>query len=196
MKSAESTISFKDWRRERDSNPQCGFPYSGFQDHRHRPLGHPSAFEIRPEHSQLPHNVSVGRSKCTSQCNGRDKASTRMPGTRRQPRVHSSRICRPTTWPRSQSVEAAASTATTRTLHAYGRFLSQPVQRHRLTATRAAYVAVAAAIRGCVTTSGTNRASRCRRVTRQTCFSDGQVPEVLGPARRRPNFYRSGTSRE
>src|SRR6185503_15036558 len=30
-------------RRERDSNPRYGFPYSGFQDHRHRPLGHPSA---------------------------------------------------------------------------------------------------------------------------------------------------------
>ena len=31
------------WRRERDSNPRYGFPYSGFQDHRHQPLGHPSA---------------------------------------------------------------------------------------------------------------------------------------------------------
>ena len=31
------------WRRERDSNPRNGFPFSGFQDHRHRPLGHPSA---------------------------------------------------------------------------------------------------------------------------------------------------------
>jgi hypothetical protein len=30
------------WRRERDSNPRNGFPFSGFQDHRHRPLGHPS----------------------------------------------------------------------------------------------------------------------------------------------------------
>ena len=31
------------WRRERDSNPRYRFRYSGFQDHRHRPLGHPSA---------------------------------------------------------------------------------------------------------------------------------------------------------
>jgi regulatory LuxR family protein len=31
-----------EWRRERDSNPRNGFPFSGFQDHRHRPLGHPS----------------------------------------------------------------------------------------------------------------------------------------------------------
>ena len=30
------------WRRERDSNPRYGFPYSGFQDHRLKPLGHPS----------------------------------------------------------------------------------------------------------------------------------------------------------
>jgi hypothetical protein len=40
---------FKDliWRRERDSNPRNGFPFSGFQDHRHRPLGHPSASKSR-----------------------------------------------------------------------------------------------------------------------------------------------------
>src|ERR1044071_3440969 len=28
------------WRRERDSNPRYPSGYSGFQDHRHRPLGH------------------------------------------------------------------------------------------------------------------------------------------------------------
>jgi hypothetical protein len=39
----------KTWRRERDSNPRNGFPFSGFQDHRHRPLGHPSASNSRPE---------------------------------------------------------------------------------------------------------------------------------------------------
>jgi hypothetical protein len=33
----------KIWRRERDSNPRNRFRFSGFQDHRHRPLGHPSA---------------------------------------------------------------------------------------------------------------------------------------------------------
>ena len=32
-----------EWRRERDSNPRYPFWYSGFQDRRHRPLGHPSA---------------------------------------------------------------------------------------------------------------------------------------------------------
>src|SRR5215216_2207482 len=31
------------WRRERDSNPRNPFRFSGFQDHRHRPLGHLSA---------------------------------------------------------------------------------------------------------------------------------------------------------
>ena len=34
------------WRRERDSNPRNRFRFSGFQDHRHRPLGHPSARAI------------------------------------------------------------------------------------------------------------------------------------------------------
>jgi hypothetical protein len=32
--------TYKNWRRERDSNPRYPFGYSGFQDHRHRPLGH------------------------------------------------------------------------------------------------------------------------------------------------------------
>jgi hypothetical protein len=31
------------WRRERDSNPRYGFPYAGFQDRCHQPLGHLSA---------------------------------------------------------------------------------------------------------------------------------------------------------
>ena len=35
------------WRRERDSNPRYRFRHSGFQDHRHRPLGHPSASKCR-----------------------------------------------------------------------------------------------------------------------------------------------------
>src|SRR5579864_4888616 len=33
----------RDWRRERDSNPRYGFPYSGFQDRLFQPLTHPSA---------------------------------------------------------------------------------------------------------------------------------------------------------
>jgi hypothetical protein len=33
----------KIWRRERDSNPRYGFPYSGFQDRLFQPLTHPSA---------------------------------------------------------------------------------------------------------------------------------------------------------
>ena len=32
------------WRRERDSNPRYGSPYSGFQDRRLKPLGHLSVF--------------------------------------------------------------------------------------------------------------------------------------------------------
>src|SRR5271157_2844892 len=44
------------WRRERDSNPRYGFPYSGFQDRLFQPLTHPSNLlapfslhSIRPE---------------------------------------------------------------------------------------------------------------------------------------------------
>jgi hypothetical protein len=33
----------REWRRERDSNPRDRFRSNGFQDRRHRPLGHPSA---------------------------------------------------------------------------------------------------------------------------------------------------------
>ena len=40
---AKSPVFLKIWRRERDSNPRYPCGYSGFQDHRHRPLGHPSA---------------------------------------------------------------------------------------------------------------------------------------------------------
>jgi hypothetical protein len=36
------------WRRERDSNPRYGFPYSGFQDRLFQPLTHPSA--LHPKH--------------------------------------------------------------------------------------------------------------------------------------------------
>ena len=34
-----------DWRKGRDSNPRYRFRYSGFQDRRLQPLGHPSALE-------------------------------------------------------------------------------------------------------------------------------------------------------
>jgi hypothetical protein len=35
------------WRRGRDSNPRYPSGYSGFQDHRHRPLGHLSIYDRR-----------------------------------------------------------------------------------------------------------------------------------------------------
>jgi hypothetical protein len=35
------------WRRERDSNPRYGFPYSGFQDRLFQPLTHPSGTSKR-----------------------------------------------------------------------------------------------------------------------------------------------------
>jgi hypothetical protein len=41
------------WRRERDSNPRHRFRCSGFQDHRHRPLGHPSRLRKRTSQGLL-----------------------------------------------------------------------------------------------------------------------------------------------
>ena len=37
-----SCAYWRDWRRERDSNPRYGLPYTHFPGVRHRPLGHPS----------------------------------------------------------------------------------------------------------------------------------------------------------
>jgi hypothetical protein len=41
------------WRRERDSNPRYGFPYSGFQDRLFQPLTHPSAESVCFQSSSL-----------------------------------------------------------------------------------------------------------------------------------------------
>jgi hypothetical protein len=57
----------KVWRRERDSNPRNGFPFSGFQDHRHRPLGHPSAPSFYSELSELTDRSIVSRPDGTGQ---------------------------------------------------------------------------------------------------------------------------------
>src|SRR6266481_6892951 len=46
------------WRRERDSNPRYGFPYSGFQDRPFQPLTHPSAYYYQRFNMQLP-KISV-----------------------------------------------------------------------------------------------------------------------------------------
>ncbi len=45
--SLAKVLESEGWRRERDSNPRNRFRFSGFQDHRHRPLGHPSALKLR-----------------------------------------------------------------------------------------------------------------------------------------------------
>ena len=45
----------KRWRRERDSNPRYGFPYSGFQDRLFQPLTHPSAVWKRLAFISLQH---------------------------------------------------------------------------------------------------------------------------------------------
>ena len=40
------TVRIETWRREWDSNPRYSHPYSGFQDRRLRPLGHPSILKF------------------------------------------------------------------------------------------------------------------------------------------------------
>ena len=46
------------WRREWDSNPRYSHPYSGFQDRRLRPLGHPSGTGSRYEFMEERLNCS------------------------------------------------------------------------------------------------------------------------------------------
>ena len=53
------------WRRERDSNPRNRFRFSGFQDHRHRPLGHPSASKLPKILRILPGNAEPTGSSVT-----------------------------------------------------------------------------------------------------------------------------------
>jgi hypothetical protein len=52
------SVGCRHWRRERDSNPRNRCRFSGFQDHHHRPLGHPSA---RPFYSEICKFVSQPR---------------------------------------------------------------------------------------------------------------------------------------
>ena len=99
------------WRRERDSNPRNRFRFSGFQDHRHRPLGHPSAstscrdsrtfIALTDARHQSPEMQRSGRcatpsdARHSSHCNSRSAAAavpdraveakfstSRRPGTR------------------------------------------------------------------------------------------------------------------
>src|SRR5437868_3366321 len=56
------SIESEGWRRERDSNPRYRFRFSGFQDHRHRPLGHPSAA------NKTAQNVETTRFSASRSC--------------------------------------------------------------------------------------------------------------------------------
>src|SRR5271169_3344937 len=49
------------WRREWDSNPRYGFPYTRFPSERLQPLGHPSEKENTPQYSggALSYNPSA-----------------------------------------------------------------------------------------------------------------------------------------
>ena len=91
--------STEGWRRERDSNPRYPSGYSGFQDHRHRPLGHPSASNIRPEFACLTRIEADSLRQCNRKCNDRDSARRAMynftagfatPGWRASPPIRSS----------------------------------------------------------------------------------------------------------
>src|SRR5579863_3651927 len=68
------------WRRERDSNPRYGFPYSGFQDRLFQPLTHPSAgvtSHALATASLLPlvYNRPKGSQSSTGAANAADSAS-------------------------------------------------------------------------------------------------------------------------
>src|SRR5438445_12636678 len=55
------SLTAMNWRRERDSNPRYPCGYSGFQDHRHRPLGHPSASRFYCENGALSREAAARR---------------------------------------------------------------------------------------------------------------------------------------
>src|SRR5262249_12129858 len=57
------------WRRGRDSNPRYPSGYSGFQDHRHRPLGHLSASGFRPGFREFAVRPTGMSGVCNSKCN-------------------------------------------------------------------------------------------------------------------------------
>ena len=50
------------WRREWDSNPRYGYPYTGFRDRRFRPLSHLSGKPVRPVHGRY----ACGRCSCAN----------------------------------------------------------------------------------------------------------------------------------
>ena len=54
----------EEWRRERDSNPRYGSPYSGFQDHPFQPLTHPSAPAVSAVYRVSSAPCSTSMSNC------------------------------------------------------------------------------------------------------------------------------------
>src|SRR6187455_1082748 len=61
------------WRRERDSNPRNGFPFSGFQDRLFQPLTHPSVLDRRGACTPptLLHSLSLRSRPTTRDASGR-----------------------------------------------------------------------------------------------------------------------------
>src|SRR4029077_16844242 len=57
------------WRRERDSNPRNRCRFSGFQDHRHRPLGHLSARSFSSTfYAASPFHRVLAIALCSASC--------------------------------------------------------------------------------------------------------------------------------
>ena len=78
----------EEWRREWDSNPRYGFPYGGFQDRCHQPLGHPSG---RPQYltasrcgpsrrARAGLGSASGAPRCSHVSTGRHKRSRSFAG--------------------------------------------------------------------------------------------------------------------
>ena len=74
------------WRREWDSNPRYGFPYTRFPSVRLKPLGHPSGMETSMENRKG--NIAAGFPVTTRRV---------MRGTRQLSRV--AVVCQPTLQP-------------------------------------------------------------------------------------------------
>src|SRR5206468_8392069 len=83
------------WRRERDSNPRYPSGYSGFQDHRHRPLGHPSASKNSSDSAQFRQPQFRTRTPLTKPCFLAESAKSVFARTFRPPPCHSKCIATP-----------------------------------------------------------------------------------------------------
>ncbi len=73
------------WRRERDSNPRYGFPYTHFPGVRLQPLGHPSLVWVRRTKVRVPHPVRTLKSLQMPDNPRRRATIVRRPASARRP---------------------------------------------------------------------------------------------------------------